>query len=325
MDFTKYTCPLCKQAFKDTDDVVVCPDCGTPHHRECWLENGECLRADKHGLNEPVEVEFKDVETEEKSDNNTENNAQSIAYIGDTNNAFNSENNEKESPQKIVQDIMDKLEKGNQQEVLIDNQKVSHFVAAIGKNQDYYLPRFMLFEKIKKPFSWNIAGFFVPLAWALYRKMYKVAALVFAMYLAVFAITSLPLMTNEEYFEASQACLQEDPEYMVNILMYDSGSGDVSLTANQVKLYEIIKNAEIPAYIIVITYVLTLGSRIAVGIFGTYLYFKKLSKNITKAKEKASILNMSEDSLKMLLFKKYGTLPIIICAIVGFFELKMFY
>ena len=28
MDFNKYSCPLCGQAFNDTDDVVVCPDCG---------------------------------------------------------------------------------------------------------------------------------------------------------------------------------------------------------------------------------------------------------------------------------------------------------
>ncbi len=324
MDFTKYNCPLCGQTFKDTDDIVVCPDCGTPHHRKCWLKNGECLRADKHGLNEPVEVEFKDVEAEKNSEN-TENNAQSIAYIGDINKEFDPENNEKEPPQKIVQDIMDKLQNSSQQEVLIDNQKLSHFAAAIGKNQDYYLPRFMLFEKVKKPFSWNIAGFFVPLAWALYRKMYKVAALIFALYIAVFAITSYPLATNEDYINASKACMQEDPQYMVNILMYDAGSGDVTLTANQVELYEIMKTAEIPMFAIVIIYIITLGIRIATGIFGTYLYFKKLLKNIAKAKEKASILNMSEDSLKMLLFKKYGTLPIVICAIVGFLEWKMFY
>ena len=323
MDFTKYTCPLCKQAFKESDDVVVCPDCGTPHHRECWLENGECLRVDKHGLNEPIEVEFKDVETEKDSDN-TENNAQSIAYIGDTNNEFNPENNESEPAQKIVQDIMDRLNNSTQEEVLIDNHKLSHFVAAIGKNQDYYVPRFMLFEKVKKAFSWNIAGFFVPLAWTLYRKMYKLAALVFAMYMLVFAITSFPLITNEEYLNASQVCMQEDPQYSVKILMYASGSSDVTLTANQAKLYEIMEKIEIPMYAKVISYIFTLGTRIAMGVFGSYLYFKKLSKNISKAKEKARITGMTEESLKMLLFKKFGTLPIIICAIIGFFEWRMF-
>ena len=320
MDFTKYNCPYCGQAFNDNDDVVVCPDCGTPHHRECWLKNGQCFRADKHGLNEPIEVEFKDIEAENISEN-TENNAQSASYMG---NGFSSENNDKEPPQKIVQDIMDKLHNNGQDEPLIENHKLSLFAAAIGKNQDYYLPRFMLIEKVKKAFSWNIAGFFVPLAWALYRKMYKLAALIFALYVAVFTITAVPLITNEEYINASQICLEEDPQYYVNILAYQSGSADVTLTANQAKLNEIMENIEIPSYLSIISYVVTLGVRIAMGIFGTFLYFKKLTKSISKAKEKAAIANMPEDSLKMYLYKKFGTLPIIICAIIGFLEWQLF-
>lgn len=320
MDFTKYKCPYCGQAFNDNDDVVVCPDCGTPHHRECWLKNGQCFRADKHGLNEPIEVEFKDIEAENISEN-TENNAQSAPYAA---NGFSSENNDKEPPQKIVEDIMSRLHNNGQEEVLIENHKLSLFAAAIGKNQDYYLPRFMLIEKVKKAFSWNIAGFFVPLAWALYRKMYKLAALIFALYMIVFGITGAPLITNEEYLAASQACMEEDPQYYVNILAYQSGSADVTLTAKQAELYEIMENIEIPTYLSIISYVVTLGVRIAMGIFGTFLYFKKLSKSISKSKEKASISNMPEDALKMYLYKKFGTLPIIICAIIGFFEWRLF-
>lgn len=332
MDFNKYSCPLCGQAFNDTDDVVVCPDCGTPHHRECWFNNGECANSDRHGVKEPIEVEFKQVETEENIDNSTENgtekndentsdNAQVFGYFGNTN--FG-ENQGKEPPQKIVQDIMDRLSNNSQEEVVIGNHKLSFFAAAIGKNQEYYLPRFMLFEKVKKAFSWNIAGFFVPLAWTLYRKMYKLSALIFAVYMVIFSISAIPLIGNEEYLNASQACLQEDPQYATKILAYQTGSTDVTLTAKQAELYEIMEKIEIPVYIQVITYILTIGLRIAMGVFGTYLYFKKLSKNISKAKEKARITGTTDEALKMLLYKKYGTLPIIICAIVGFLEFQIF-
>lgn len=329
MDFTKYNCPFCGQAFKETDDIVVCPDCGTPHHRECWLKNGECFRADKHGFNEPVEVEFKDVEDNENINNINGEEAfngslSGLSDYGQSDNGFNPENQEKEPPQKIVQDIMDRLKNNSQEEVVIDSHKLSLFAAAIGKNQDYYLPRFMLFEKVKKAFSWNVAGFFVPLAWALYRKMYKIAALIFALYMMVFTITAVPLISNEEYINASQVCLEEDPQYTMKILAYQSGSSDVTLTPNQVKLYEIMESIEIPLYVRVISYILTLGIRIALGVFGSYLYFKKLSKNISKVKEKARITGMPEESLKMYLYKKCGTLPIIICAIVGFLEWQLF-
>lgn len=42
------TCPVCKKKFTDADDIVVCPDCGTPYHRACWAEVGDCIHADKH-------------------------------------------------------------------------------------------------------------------------------------------------------------------------------------------------------------------------------------------------------------------------------------
>ena len=182
----------------------------------------------------------------------------------------------------------------------------------------------MLFEKVKKAFSWNIAGFFVPLAWTLYRKMYKLSALIFAVYMVIFSISAVPLINNEEYLNATQECLQEDPQFATKILAYQTGSADVTLTAKQAELYEIMEKIEIPVYIQVITYVLTIGLRIAMGVFGTYLYFKKLSKNLTKLEARASATGMTDEALKMLLYKKYGTLPIIICAIVGFLEFQIF-
>lgn len=35
-------CPYCKTAFTDDDDIVVCSQCGMPHHKECWIENQGC-------------------------------------------------------------------------------------------------------------------------------------------------------------------------------------------------------------------------------------------------------------------------------------------
>lgn len=35
-------CPYCKAAFKENDDIVICSKCNTPHHNNCWVENGKC-------------------------------------------------------------------------------------------------------------------------------------------------------------------------------------------------------------------------------------------------------------------------------------------
>ena len=48
---TRYTgnhCPVCEQTFTDADDIVVCPDCGTPYHRACWQKVGACMHRSEH-------------------------------------------------------------------------------------------------------------------------------------------------------------------------------------------------------------------------------------------------------------------------------------
>ncbi len=49
MDYKGLKCGICGADFADGDDVVVCPDCGTPMHRACYKEKGGCPNADKHG------------------------------------------------------------------------------------------------------------------------------------------------------------------------------------------------------------------------------------------------------------------------------------
>lgn len=49
MNYNEQTCPVCKKVFEDGDDIVVCPECATPHHRACWAENGRCANHELHG------------------------------------------------------------------------------------------------------------------------------------------------------------------------------------------------------------------------------------------------------------------------------------
>ena len=48
MDYIGYKCPVCNKYFHADDDVVVCPECGTPHHRECYEQTGHCIYEDRH-------------------------------------------------------------------------------------------------------------------------------------------------------------------------------------------------------------------------------------------------------------------------------------
>ena len=302
MKYSNYKCPVCSNQFTEDDDVVVCPECGTPHHRECYIQNGACANLDKHGTNEPIEVEFVDVEDKEEpafEEKSTENKA--------------------ENSQQAVQEIIEEM-KGAKGDYMLNGKHVSFYEAAIKKNQKYYIPRFMLMDKTKKAVSWNIGGFFVPLAWCLYRKMYKFAAIILALYVLLIGTIGFSVISNEEFINTINECAQEDPNFYENILLYNTNNSNVSLTEKQMKLNTLSNEYKPPVPVQIMIYLITYGIRIIMGIYATNLYYKKLTKNI----EKVDKLDLSPDMKRSVLFRKCGTLPFIIVAIIGFFEWQMF-
>ena len=48
MDFLGNKCPVCDKYFHSDEEIVVCPECGTPHHRECYEALGHCKNEELH-------------------------------------------------------------------------------------------------------------------------------------------------------------------------------------------------------------------------------------------------------------------------------------
>lgn len=44
-------CLICNKIFTDSDDIAVCPDCGTPYHRKCYKEKNHCINYALHETN----------------------------------------------------------------------------------------------------------------------------------------------------------------------------------------------------------------------------------------------------------------------------------
>ncbi len=61
MNTEQKICPYCGKAFTENDDIVVCPDCGTRHHRACWAAHGHCANEAHHG--EPIPTEDSNTHT----------------------------------------------------------------------------------------------------------------------------------------------------------------------------------------------------------------------------------------------------------------------
>lgn len=45
-EYENKCCPCCGNSFTENDDIVVCPECGTPMHRACW--SGHCPNESRH-------------------------------------------------------------------------------------------------------------------------------------------------------------------------------------------------------------------------------------------------------------------------------------
>lgn len=51
-NYLGYKCVVCGQKFNENDDIVVCPDCGTPYHRDCYMKSGKCVNEELHKTGE---------------------------------------------------------------------------------------------------------------------------------------------------------------------------------------------------------------------------------------------------------------------------------
>ena len=49
-------CQLCNAYLFEDDDVVFCPECGAPHHRECYNSLGHCALEHLHGTDQQYSV-----------------------------------------------------------------------------------------------------------------------------------------------------------------------------------------------------------------------------------------------------------------------------
>ena len=57
-----YGCPCegCGKPLTLQDDIVVCPDCGAPYHRECYEKLGRCIHTPAHGAGYEWTFPYKD-------------------------------------------------------------------------------------------------------------------------------------------------------------------------------------------------------------------------------------------------------------------------
>lgn len=157
-------CPVCGSRFFETDEIVFCPECGAPYHRECYRHCGKCVFEEKHG-----DFEWKGDKQELKEHYENIEKSSSISSSertdnGDTIYSVNSMDEFKE----MMDNRLLKQEKDFPE---VDGVTAEELIKFVNKNAYYYLPVFGDIVKRGKLLKLNFAAFlFFPLH-CFYRRM----------------------------------------------------------------------------------------------------------------------------------------------------------
>ncbi len=185
-------CPYCEKEFQPGDDVVVCPDCGTPYHRSCWKERGACAYQGRHGSYEwKPELPFHAVVPQDAETAYCPNCGAPVApdakfcpscgtTFGQTSSAgqpsFFGGSYAGEAGAPGTAAFPPNVRVFSEEEPIGDFH-AKEYATFVGKNQRYFLPRFKLFSEGRHN-SFNIAAFLFGYLYLFYRKMYGLGAIV---------------------------------------------------------------------------------------------------------------------------------------------------
>lgn len=180
--YTGNLCPICNEHFKAEDDIVVCPLCGTPHHRECYKKNGECAHSEKHSdgyrwesssTTPPPAPENAETSVppfmsgNAQSETHNSRDAASTVFWANQQNPFDA------YPKELCEGVL--------------TEEAAEFVQM---NAFKYLQNFFYQKSGKRTFNW--AAFFFAPYWFFYRKLYKLGVIFLAVMLAMSVLFSLP-------------------------------------------------------------------------------------------------------------------------------------
>ena len=254
------TCVRCHAYLFDDDDVVYCPVCGAPHHRECYNELGHCALEALHGTDKQYDKRKAAEETvpaDEAERGHTGENAEGEITCQMCHESYDfslnacpkcgAPNVAKAGGSFVNFDFLGGVPADCDIGEGVTAEEAKRLVAA---NTPRYIPKFAVLNK-KNRASWNWMAFLFPCEWMLSRKMYKngVAAGLLTVIASILylplsnAIYNLGYVGNETYTDIIGNAAEHISDIGAAVMVFA-----------------------------VLGFVLNLAIRIVSGVFGDYLY-----------------------------------------------------
>ena len=313
MNYFNQQCPVCKEIFKDGDDIVVCPECATPHHRHCWFSNGQCTNSSLHGTDfiwsateeKSAEPETPTPPSPEKEEENTETEGGRICHICSSENpadavhcgncgALFSEEKKDDTESRDANGQMPFNEMfGIDENEQIDGYSAGDYALYVRLNAKRYLHKFtnVSFGKIK--FNW--AAFLFGPSWFLFRKIYKAGIILLLVFVSITMMTTpLQNQVNDamEKFRSASQPIAESSQAIENL----SDEEYAQLMKNTEEFYASIKKP-----MLILTGIL-LVQHLICGLIADRLYFKKVKGDLALIGEAAA----NNEIRKMMIMQRGG-------------------
>lgn len=275
--FENETCPICQQKFSGNDDIVVCPVCGTPHHRDCYKQNGECGNFHKHNegyrwapatANEPVNEPQDNVPPFAGQPFNSQDASSTVLFS-------NTPNPLALFPKELEEDVL--------------TDEAADFVQLSAIK---YIQNFFYTKSKKKTFNW--AAFFFAPYWFFYRKLYKLGTIFLAISLLLsVGFNLLPPVQN----------LYNDVNEWAEEYNVDSAKDftNEELQAALTQRNNFIYTNPVGAALVLVQGALSLGIQIFIGFKANKWYYDHTIKSIRKIKSEEP-----DPQRRRLLFFKSG-------------------
>ncbi len=307
MRYTGEICPYCGAEFTEQDDVVVCPDCGTPHHRVCWFAHGECAETDKHAegyvWNKSAKPQPQPEEDKAEKATHTRNESNLDIVCPDCGatcpngtlrcpdcgavlipfaNPMGEPPLAQFKPEFNPNENIRGLKSGD----------IALFCRTAGAS---YI------KKFRKKCSWNWAAFLFSPFWFFYRKLYQAGAI----FIAVFLSLNLLMIPAEQYAQTKSAPLMAE---LVEQIADEEGN----LKENWVDIYmdfaeqnpeRIVNEAFKPMLPVYGVAFLMLMLNVVSALLADRLYYKKACTEIKRIRSSSS----DERTVQVELFRRGGT------------------
>ena len=268
----KYTgsqCMVCHNVFKDDDDIVVCPDCGTPYHRSCWETNGRCINDYLHASGGSWMEQQQHARTAiggavcPKCSFVNAPDARQCSACG-TILKEEQEQNHVRIPlpggHTIYFNAADPC-CGMSPEDKMEDERLGDVASFVRSNTLYYIPLFKRFRDSRRKLSMNLSCALFPHLYFAYRKMWGMALLS----TLILLVSSLPYMllgmlttlTTKEFMDT-----------LVSTYGADAASMFDGLTAFLQAHESLLETLNVPMYLAGI------GVRLLFCLFGNHMYYR---------------------------------------------------